>query len=69
MELNVLVLSKQGQAIFSYVSTLQFAMGSTVDGTSVTMSSSLGNMALVSRLLLDAGLTADLVKLWKEQTL
>uniref|UniRef100_A0A8C7I670 Calcium voltage-gated channel auxiliary subunit alpha2delta 1 n=1 Tax=Oncorhynchus kisutch TaxID=8019 RepID=A0A8C7I670_ONCKI len=27
------------------------------------------NMALVSRLLLDAGLTADLVKLWKEQTL
>ncbi|CDQ81625.1 unnamed protein product [Oncorhynchus mykiss] len=27
------------------------------------------NMALVSRLLLDAGLTADLVKLWKKQTL
>uniref|UniRef100_A0A674CB60 Calcium voltage-gated channel auxiliary subunit alpha2delta 1 n=1 Tax=Salmo trutta TaxID=8032 RepID=A0A674CB60_SALTR len=69
MELNVLMLSKQGQAFFSYVSTLQFAMGSTADGTSVTMSSSLGNMALVSRLLLDAGLTADLVKLWKEQTL
>lgn len=63
------VLSNQGQAIFSYVSNLQFAMGSTADGTSVTMSSSLGNMALVSRLLLDAGLTADLVKLWKEQTL
>uniref|UniRef100_A0A6Q2Y3M2 VWFA domain-containing protein n=1 Tax=Esox lucius TaxID=8010 RepID=A0A6Q2Y3M2_ESOLU len=28
----------------------------------------LGNVTLVSRLLLDAGLTADLVKLWKEQT-
>uniref|UniRef100_A0A6Q2X4U9 VWFA domain-containing protein n=1 Tax=Esox lucius TaxID=8010 RepID=A0A6Q2X4U9_ESOLU len=27
------------------------------------------NVTLVSRLLLDAGLTADLVKLWKEQTL
>uniref|UniRef100_A0A674C0M9 Calcium voltage-gated channel auxiliary subunit alpha2delta 1 n=1 Tax=Salmo trutta TaxID=8032 RepID=A0A674C0M9_SALTR len=37
--------------------------------TSVTMSSCLGNVTLVSRLLLDAGLTADLVKLWKEQTL
>uniref|UniRef100_A0A8C8M5U3 VWFA domain-containing protein n=1 Tax=Oncorhynchus tshawytscha TaxID=74940 RepID=A0A8C8M5U3_ONCTS len=63
------VLSNKGQAIFSYVSNLQFALGSTADGTSATMSSSLGNMALVSRLLLDAGLTADLVKLWKEQTL
>ncbi|XP_038856316.1 voltage-dependent calcium channel subunit alpha-2/delta-1 [Salvelinus namaycush] len=34
-----------------------------------TLSSPMCNMALVSRLLLDAGLTADLVKLWKEQTL
>ena len=28
-----------------------------------------GNVSLVNRLILDAGLTAELVKVWKEQAL
>lgn len=32
------------------------------------VSSFKGNVSLVSRLILDAGLTAELVKVWSEQT-